>query len=75
MKFRNKYIKKNNNRNLMRWSLGKAKVMFRGEFIAWEVFLNIESENNELTMLLRIEGEANQSAKAEEEINKCRRIR
>ena len=49
--------------------------MFRGEFIAWEVFLNIESENNELTMLLRIEGEANQSAKAEEEINKCRRIR
>ena len=49
--------------------------MFRGDFIAWEVFLNIESENNELTMLLRIEGEANQSAKAEEEINKCRRIR
>ena len=26
-------------------------------------------------MLLRIEGEVNQSAKAEEEINKCRRIR
>ena len=42
----------------MRWSLGKAKVMFRGKFIAWNIFLNIEDENNELKMWLRIEGEA-----------------
>lgn len=59
----------------MRWSLGKAKGHVQRKFIAWNIFLNIEDENWIEDVTENWGSNTNQSAKAEEEINKYRRIR